>query len=1283
MVAELGRLAVCAWSPGGGGGGFIASGSYASSADGSIGTPSTLEILSLDLQGSKLVTVVTVPVSDKFCSIDWGLPSRAHPAGLIAGGLSDGTVRVWDAATLMRSGKGKGDENTAVVFGGTATAKKHAGPVKSLAFNPFMIASTRLASGGADGQVLVWDLSNPSAGATAKPPAGHSTVPATGQREEVTAVSWNRKVQHILGTATNSGVLNVWDLKQSKQVISIRNPRGRLRCSSLAWHPDIPTQIIIACDQDEATGAVLYDLRNASAPVSAYTHHNSHGVSSTSWCPHDSDLLLTSSQDSRTVVVSVASGEIVSEAPPAASGNFDVKWSSRLPGLYLASTFDGRITVNSMMTATTAPSVSSETVNALAESFGEMAGGFQSGAVPTSPTTERPRITYNVSRPPKWLKRPVSVSFAFGGRIASMTSANGGKVNIESVSESFDGLKESVSKLDEMLMDLTSDDPSPALQWCKDASAAAKTPGDKMAWDALAIMFQTDSRRSLLRYLGYEVPALEAGDDIAMPVHGLSQSLPLSVPVRSVPRSATDVLKDNIIGSAEVDSVANGTSGMNLEGPAPWEVAETAVASGDVNDSILDGDDTANGKGDDKVDVPNGFSSSKKEDAKVKSFAGKSRDQIDALVKHSVIVGDFKTAVEACLHVGRTADALIIAHAGGPDLWLHTQAEYISAASVSSDSNIIGAIAGPKSRMDAYISDAAEAGKDSWKEALAVILTYSTTEDVTESCSALGKRLLIANNHSAALFCFICAGDTRMATTVWMRDRPTSATTICAMMADRIERIGILVQKVRMITSACVLGAGEREIGAVKAMDEVSGSVICEFGALLAAQGDASLAVTYLSNLDAAYTCAYGSAELIREQAAECLVMADEVAAAPVGTNGSMQPGHNAFNPTYNNNASYGYSGQNYGAPNPGYGAVAPPPNNWSSNYAAPPAQGHIGGYSQSVPPPIPTAPLPALYSQPVAPLVPTAAVPAPPRPVSMFTPQTERSSYNASDAYAAAPQYGQAAYQPPMMPAVSAAPPPPPPMVGSLGQQPSVMPAAPPAPVGFGGGLGAGGIVPMAPTMGAINYDGQGGYGGLNMQAGSLGVMGQAAPAPPPPSDGNGPPPMSYHAKARPGSGASLPPSAEVAVAEGRRSKPISSSGMPGGPRRSGSNSSSLSALGVTTVFLEKAESSKVPAEQQVIVKSLKGAYSYALRLNESGRYKKKMEDVSKRLGRLVAGLNAGLVSSEVVVLLLELGKSIEKRNYEGASVVVQTLTKKHWDSNSQWIQGVKRLIDCVVTGR
>jgi hypothetical protein len=196
----------------------------------------------------------------------------------------------------------------------------------------------------------------------------------------------------------------------------------------------------------------------------------------------------------------------------------------------------------------------------------------------------------------------------------------------------------------------------------------------------------------------------------------------------------------------------------------------------------------------------------------------------------------------------------------------------------------------------------------------------------------------------------------------------------------------------------------------------------------------------------------------------------------------------------------------------------------------------------------------------------------------------------------------------------------------------------------------------------------------------------GQAAmPPPPPPPSSEGVGPMSYHANAQLGAGANLPPSSEVAVAK-QRQKPLSSSGVPGGaPRRSPSTSSSLSSMASDAALsLDKVDVRNVPADQQIIVKSLRGSFQYALGRNSTMMYKKKMDDVNKKLGRLLAQLNAKELDVNIVALLMELAAGIAKGDYETAKRVTLSLSKSvNWDSNRHWIQALNRLIDAVLNGR
>ena len=168
-----------------------------------------------------------------------------------------------------------------------------------------------LASAAGNGEVYIWDLTNPT-----KP---YSPGPRSQKIDDVTCVSWNKQVAHILATASNSGFAVVWDLKNRREVMSLgggSSAQGmgqsgvggmtpgavsRRGLTAIAWHPDNATQVITASEDDMNPVIYVWDLRNAHAPEKVFSGHTK-GVLSVSWCSRDSDLLLSCGKDCRTNV---------------------------------------------------------------------------------------------------------------------------------------------------------------------------------------------------------------------------------------------------------------------------------------------------------------------------------------------------------------------------------------------------------------------------------------------------------------------------------------------------------------------------------------------------------------------------------------------------------------------------------------------------------------------------------------------------------------------------------------------------------------------------------------------------------------------------------------------------------------------------------------------------------------------------------------------------------------------------------------------------------------------
>ncbi|GJQ12043.1 hypothetical protein GpartN1_g3834.t1 [Galdieria partita] len=114
----------------------------------------------------------------------------------------------------------------------------------------------------------------------------------------------------------------------------------------------------------------------------------------------------------------------------------------------------------------------------------------------------------------------------------------------------------------------------------------------------------------------------------------------------------------------------------------------------------------------------------------------------------------------------------------------------------------------------------------------------------------------------------------------------------------------------------------------------------------------------------------------------------------------------------------------------------------------------------------------------------------------------------------------------------------------------------------------------------------------------------------------------------------------------------------------------------------LSVADISRVPSNYKLVVDTLRAFYSHCQSLNQQPIYKRKLDDVNRKLGQLVTKLNNGEVNDEIGSKLIELCKMLGQGNYDGASKVQVVLTQQHWEGNSSWIIALKRLIEAGKTG-
>jgi protein transport protein SEC31 len=105
-IQEIKRNATIAWSPIPAHPQLLATGTIAGTLGLDFDTSAYLELFSLELSkdGAEPKLLGEISASERFNKLCWGVPGlqTSFPLGLIAGGLSNGTISLWDPSKILR-----------------------------------------------------------------------------------------------------------------------------------------------------------------------------------------------------------------------------------------------------------------------------------------------------------------------------------------------------------------------------------------------------------------------------------------------------------------------------------------------------------------------------------------------------------------------------------------------------------------------------------------------------------------------------------------------------------------------------------------------------------------------------------------------------------------------------------------------------------------------------------------------------------------------------------------------------------------------------------------------------------------------------------------------------------------------------------------------------------------------------------------------------------------------------------------------------------------------------
>ncbi|EIN09101.1 WD40 repeat-like protein [Punctularia strigosozonata HHB-11173 SS5] len=795
-LKEISRTATFAWSPAPAPP-LLATGSVAGALDESFSNESQLEIWAPDFSDAAEYDLGgegrpgpkgVVSTHAKFNRIAWGYVDGNRPKGVIAAGMENGELGIWDADKIVASAE---PTESLILRNDT-----HSGPIRGLDFNS--IQTNLLASGAVGGEVFIWDLRDPS-----KP---YSPGSRSQKLDEITSLAWNHQVPHILSTASSTGYTVVWDLRGKREVVALAygggagtlagasiggigmGAGGRRGMSDVAWHPDNATRIVTSSEDDTSPVIMVWDLRNARAPEKILTGHEK-GVLSLSWCKQDADLLLSCGKDNRVLCWNPQSSEIIGEVPSADNWAFQVQWCPRNPDLFAAGFFDGTIGIHNV-----------QGTNQDTPSQAPTAAASQSGAdIFDAPEyTRTTQATLSLSQPPKWLKRPVGATWGYGGKLVSVSNLPGAQGKAQSsvvhvrkvVTE--EAIVERAKKLTEAVK-------SDALSELAKERAGDDPAGASEAWKALLSLFHADSRDELVTLLGFSKEEIakrvaqavtnlkEQADEraSATPVDQELTETHIQAPREPVvsfaePEKSGDVTSDVEGGEAEAADNANGAAEAT-----PSEVSASVASDATGATTTGDGESTTTVPslfGDENIGTPQtdaaadffssmGMargaddtslhpqvphtnypidssvaatigsrpSSAASEGLKNNTFRIYPADEseTDRLVTKALVLGDFESAVTLCLSVERFADAILLAVKGGPELLAKTQKAYFEKRTTQLPYlRLFGSI------VTNDLADIVQnADLQEWQEIFVVLCTFASQEEFAGLAEQLGQRL--------------------------------------------------------------------------------------------------------------------------------------------------------------------------------------------------------------------------------------------------------------------------------------------------------------------------------------------------------------------------------------------------------------------------------------------------------------------------------------------------------------------------------------------------------------
>jgi protein transport protein SEC31 len=393
-----------------------------------------------------------------------------------------------------------------------------------------------------------------------------------------------------------------------------------------------------------------------------------------------------------------------------------------------------------------------------------------------------------LKQPPKWLKRPVGVTFGFGGKLVSFDNKRY-TVKVSTIITEPEIVRRSTEL--ESLVESKSLD-----SFCESRGKNASNEFESENWKVLHTMFNENenAREQLVKHLGF------SKDDIVAQITIATKNMSISGSVNTEKTQVEtnndqDVVKRKSV--AEAADVPLPTSPIDVKSEKKdYNIVDNSTVKSENIDELFSGSSTSGGPSDasdffSSEIIPDTFpihstTSTYNEQASINKGTFKiypaQESDVDKLITRSIVLGDFESAVNLCLETDRLSDAVLLAGCGGPELLQKTRKIYFEKkASNVPYLRLLQSIVSEDLSDIVYNADLSE-----WQEVVAVLCTFARSEDFSGLCNALGQRLEqeyhklsgSSNGKSKgieymknAVFCYLAAGNLENVVNIWITEQ--------------------------------------------------------------------------------------------------------------------------------------------------------------------------------------------------------------------------------------------------------------------------------------------------------------------------------------------------------------------------------------------------------------------------------------------------------------------------------------------------------------------------------